>query len=275
MATLAPELKVIAPVRGWQMGREEEIAYAREHGIPVKGGTEVGAVLDRRQPLGPLVGGPVDRGARPRARGRRLPARDPARGSAGRGRGGHGRVRARGAGGAATASGWTSCALIERAGEIGARHGVGIVDHIEDRIVGPQGARHLRGAGGDDRPAPRTPSSRSWCRRSTRTSSSPGSTASGPTSCTRGCGGSRCVRTSTRTWTAVNEQVTGVDLAEALQGRGARSCAARRPTRSTTPRWRRSRESGGLFSQQASPGFIELWSLQSRMAWRVRHGDDE
>jgi argininosuccinate synthase len=29
-------------------------------------------------------------------------------------------------------------------------------------------------------------------------------------------------------------------------------------------------ESGGLFSQQASPGFIELWSLQSRMAHAVR-----
>ena len=28
--------------------------------------------------------------------------------------------------------------------------------------------------------------------------------------------------------------------------------------------------SGGLFSQQASPGFIELWSLQSRMAHRLR-----
>src|SRR3954453_15208433 len=41
IATLPPELKVIAPVRGWQMGRDEEIAYAREHGIPVKGGTEV------------------------------------------------------------------------------------------------------------------------------------------------------------------------------------------------------------------------------------------
>src|SRR5947209_10911854 len=40
VATLAPELGVIAPVRSWQMGREEEIAYAREHGIPVKGGTE-------------------------------------------------------------------------------------------------------------------------------------------------------------------------------------------------------------------------------------------
>src|SRR6185312_8291084 len=40
IATLAPELKVIAPVRSWQMGRDEEIAYARKHGIPVKGGVE-------------------------------------------------------------------------------------------------------------------------------------------------------------------------------------------------------------------------------------------
>src|SRR3954452_1974718 len=40
IATLAPELKIIAPVRSWAMGRDEEIAYAREHGIPVKGGTE-------------------------------------------------------------------------------------------------------------------------------------------------------------------------------------------------------------------------------------------
>src|SRR6201747_2465253 len=40
IAPLATELKVIAPVREWRMGREQEIAYAREHGIPVKGGTE-------------------------------------------------------------------------------------------------------------------------------------------------------------------------------------------------------------------------------------------
>src|SRR5436190_725479 len=40
VATLAPELKAIAPVRSWAMGRDEEIAYARKHGIPVKGGTE-------------------------------------------------------------------------------------------------------------------------------------------------------------------------------------------------------------------------------------------
>ncbi|MGX7031469.1 argininosuccinate synthase [Vagococcus zengguangii] len=33
--TLAPELKVVAPVREWQWSREEEIAYAQEHNIPI------------------------------------------------------------------------------------------------------------------------------------------------------------------------------------------------------------------------------------------------
>ncbi|NPV60498.1 MAG: argininosuccinate synthase [Actinobacteria bacterium] len=32
---LGPELRIIAPLREWNMSREEEIAYAREHGIPV------------------------------------------------------------------------------------------------------------------------------------------------------------------------------------------------------------------------------------------------
>jgi len=32
---LAPELQVIAPARVWNMTREQEIAYAKEHGIPV------------------------------------------------------------------------------------------------------------------------------------------------------------------------------------------------------------------------------------------------
>jgi len=40
IATLAPELKIIAPVREWQMGRDEEIAYAHEHGIPVSSSVE-------------------------------------------------------------------------------------------------------------------------------------------------------------------------------------------------------------------------------------------
>ena len=34
---------MLAPVREWKMGREEEIAYAREHGIPIKGANEAAA----------------------------------------------------------------------------------------------------------------------------------------------------------------------------------------------------------------------------------------
>ena len=36
ITTLNPELKIIAPVREWGMGREEEIAYAIENNIPVE-----------------------------------------------------------------------------------------------------------------------------------------------------------------------------------------------------------------------------------------------
>src|SRR5712692_899838 len=34
--TLAPELKIIAPVREWRMTRDEEIKFAAKHGIPVE-----------------------------------------------------------------------------------------------------------------------------------------------------------------------------------------------------------------------------------------------
>ena len=33
-------------------------------------------------------------------------------------------------------------------------------------------------------------------------------------------------------------------------------------------------ESGGEFNQDASPGFIELFTLQSRLAYRVRNRED-
>jgi len=135
VATLAPELKVIAPVRSWRMGREEEVAYARAHGIPVKGGSESAPysiddnlwgrssegrwiedldhapeddvfALVTRPELAPndaeLVEVEFERGVPVGLNGERL----------------------------------EPVALLERAGEIGARHGVGIVDHIEDRIVG-------------------------------------------------------------------------------------------------------------------------------------------
>src|ERR1700729_1455879 len=138
VATLAPELKVIAPVRSWQMGREEEIAYAREHGIPVKGGTEVapysiddnlwGRSSEGRwiEDLAPppeddvfqLVTRPEEAPDEPEIVEVEFERGIPV---------------------AFNGARLEPVALIERAAEIGARHGVGIVDHIEDRIVGPKG----------------------------------------------------------------------------------------------------------------------------------------
>ena len=35
VGALAPELRVVAPVRDWDMGRPQEIEYAAQHGIEV------------------------------------------------------------------------------------------------------------------------------------------------------------------------------------------------------------------------------------------------
>ena len=68
---------------------------------------------------------------------------------------------------------------------------------------------------------------------------------------------------------AVNAQVTGTIGMKLYKGLGARrdpGVAQRGLRRGSSP----PSPAGGLFSQQASPGFIELWSLQSRMAHRLR-----
>ena len=39
IAALAPQIKVLAPVRDWQLSREGEVAYAKAHGIPVQAGS--------------------------------------------------------------------------------------------------------------------------------------------------------------------------------------------------------------------------------------------
>src|SRR6476659_2382751 len=135
VAALAREMKTIAPVRSWQMGREEEIAYAREHGIPVKGGTEVapysiddnlwGRSSEGRwiEDLGhapeddvfQLVTRPEEAPDEPEAVTVEFEAGVPV-----------------GLGGERL----PLVELLEAATEVGGRHGVGIVDHIEDRIVG-------------------------------------------------------------------------------------------------------------------------------------------
>src|SRR5580693_1682648 len=135
VATLAPELKVIAPVRSWQMGRDEEIAYAREHDIPVKGGTEMAPYsiddnLWGRSSEGKWIEeldhAPEDDVFQLVTRPEEAPD-EPEVVTVG---------FERGVPVSLNGSPLALVELLERAAEIGARHGVGIVDHIEDRIVG-------------------------------------------------------------------------------------------------------------------------------------------
>src|SRR4051812_48889750 len=133
VATLAPELKVIAPVRSWQMGRDEEIAYARKHGIPVKGGTEsapysIDDNLWGRSSEGrwieDLSHAPDDDVFQLVTRPEVAP--DEAE-----------TVELRFEAGLPVALNGERLGLvdlIDRTAEIGMRHGVGIVDHIEDRV---------------------------------------------------------------------------------------------------------------------------------------------
>ncbi|MGH2871093.1 MAG: argininosuccinate synthase, partial [Solirubrobacteraceae bacterium] len=135
IATLAPELKVIAPVRSWKMGRDEEVAYARENGIPVKGGSEVAPYsiddnLWGRSSEGrwieDLSVAPHDDVFQLVTRPEEAPDEPEL-------------VRIEFEAGIPVALNGEHLGLVElleRTATIGARHGVGIVDHIEDRIVG-------------------------------------------------------------------------------------------------------------------------------------------
>jgi argininosuccinate synthase len=265
--TLAPELKIIAPVRGWQMGREEEIEYARQHGIPIKGGAEQTPYsiddnlwgrssegrwiedlehapdddvfqLVTRPELAPdepqVVEVRFERGVPVALDGERLGLVD----------------------------------LLDRAAELGARHGVGIIDHIEDRIVGlkvrdiyevpaaaillPAHAElerlvctiHQNQFKGElDRKWAYLVYAGLWW---------------------------EPLRSDLDAYMDhVNELVTGTIGMKLFKGH-ARVVTRASPNAVYDAALATFETSGGLFSQQASPGFIELWSLQSRMAHRLR-----
>jgi argininosuccinate synthase len=243
IATLAPELRVIAPVREWRMGREEEIAYAREHGIPVKGGTEAAPYsIDVFQ----LVTRPRDAPDEPQ------------------------RVRVafeHGIPVALDGQGAPLEDLIDRAAGIGCRHGVGIVDHIEDRIVGLKvrdlyevpAAAILLTAHQDLEKLVSTihqnehkhALDRRWAYL-----------------VYAGLWLDPLRRDLDAYMDSANERVTGEITVELYKG-SVRVVERRSPYALYDESLASFGESGGEFSQAASPGFIELFTLQSRMAHRI------
>jgi argininosuccinate synthase len=161
-------------------------------------------------------------------------------------------------------------ALIERLAEVGARHGVGIVDHIEDRIVGlkvrdiyevpaatilllaHQELEKLVGTIHQNQLKPLLDQRWAYL-------------------VYAGLWLEPLREDLDAYMDAANAQVTGTVGIKLYKG-SARVVTRESRNAVYDAQLATFSESGGLFSQDASPGFIELWSLQSRMAWRVRHG---
>jgi argininosuccinate synthase len=270
IATLAPELRVIAPVRTWMMGREEEIAYAREHGIPVKGGTEAAPYsiddnLWGRSSEGrwieDLAYAPDDDVFQLVTPPEQAPD-EPEVVTVGFEQGIPVAVNGERLG---------LVALLERAAEIGARHGVGIVDHVEDRIVGlkvrdiyevpaaaivllaHQELEKLVGTIHQNQLKPTLDQKWAYL-------------------VYAGLWWEPLRSDLDAYMEAANAQVTGTIGIKLYKG-SARVVTRASPNAVYDEQLASFAASGGLFSQAASPGFIELWSLQSRMAWRLRHPD--
>src|SRR3954465_13035453 len=282
IATLAPELKVIAPVRGWQIGREEEIEYARKNGIPIKGGAEqtpysIDDNLWGRSSEGrwieELDHAPDDdvfqlvtprEGAvfQPVPRPEEAPDEPQV-------------VEIefeRGVPVAIDGERLAIVELLERAAQLGMKHGVGIVDHIEDRIVGlkvrdiyevPAAAILLPAHAELERLVCQIPQNqfkagldRQWAYL-----------------VYAGLWWEPLRSDLDAYMESVNEHVTGTIGVKLYKGH-ARVVTRRSPNAVYDAQLATFETSGGLFSQQASPGFIELWSLQSRMAHRLRTGQE-
>ena len=272
IAALAPELKVLAPVREWAMGREEEIAYANEHGIPVKGSNEGppysiddnlwGRSSEGRE-IETLDTPPSDEVFQLVTHPRDAP--DEAQRL----------VVGFEAGVPVSLNGEQlgPVELIERAAEIGCRHGVGIVDHIEDRIVGLKvrdlyevpAAAILLTAHQDLEKLVSTIHQnehkhvldRKWAYMAYA-----------------GLWLDPLRHDLDAYMVSANERVTGEITVELYKG-SVRVVARSSPYALYDESLASFGESGGRFSQAASPGFIELHTLQTRMAHRIRERQDQ
>ena len=268
VATLDPGLRVIAPVREWEMGRDEEIEYARRHGIPVAGGTETAPYsiddnLWGRSSEGRAI---EDLAAAPPEDVFQLvtpPERAPDEPEL---------VELEFEQGRPVSLGGDRLDLVElidRATALGCRHGVGIVDHMEDRVVGLK----VR----DIYEVPAATIVLTAHRELEKLVSTGHQNAFKETLerhwaylCYAGLWHEPLRADLDAYMNAANRYVTGSITLKLFKGSVipvARSSQFALYDRSLASFG----ESGGEFSQQASPGFIELFTLQSRMAHRVRN----
>jgi argininosuccinate synthase len=267
VATLAPELKIVAPVREWRMGRDEEVAYAREHGIPVKGGTEVAPYSIDDNLWGRSSEGrwieeldhpPEDDVFQLVTHPRDAPDE-------------HRDVTVAFEAGVPVSLDGQPLGLVdllERAAEIGCRHAVGIVDHIEDRIVGLK-VRDIYEVPAAAILLPAHQELEKLVCTIHQNQFKPQLDRQWAYLVYAGLWWEPLRADLDAYMESVNRQVTGAITLRLFKG-SVRVVARESPNAVYDRALASFGESGGLFAQEASPGFIELWSLQSRMAHRLR-----
>lgn len=132
--TLAPDLRIIAPVREWTMSRPDSLAYAKKHNIPVDAKPESPYSVDQN-----LWGRSCEAGiledpwVEPRADAfawTTEPAKAPDQAEQVEIEFEHGRPIA------LDGVKLDGVPLIEKLNQMGGRHGVGRIDHVENRLVG-------------------------------------------------------------------------------------------------------------------------------------------
>ncbi len=272
VAALDPELKMIAPVRAWQIGRDEELEYCRTHDIPLKGGTSAPpySIDDNLWGRSSEGGGIESLGTPPPDDVFQLVTRpelapdEPEYVKVGFEAGRPVSLNGKRMG---------FVELLEAAAEAGCRHGCGIVDHIEDRIVGLKvrdiyevpAAAVLLTAHQDLEKVVSTihqnnfkhSLDRHWAYLAYA-----------------GLWHEPLRQDLDAYMDSANEFVTGEVTMKLFKG-SATPVARSSPYALYDENLASFGESGGEFSQNASPGFIELFSLQSRMAHRVRNRKEE
>ena len=134
LAALAPELKIIAPAREWGMTREETIAYAREHHIPVpatvKSPYSVDANLWGRSIECGVLEDPWAEPPEEVFAWTRSPQKSPAQPL-------YLEIAfERGIPVAVDGQEKDGAALLQQLNEVAGQHGVGRIDHVENRLVG-------------------------------------------------------------------------------------------------------------------------------------------
>ncbi len=132
---LDPKIKFIAPVREWNMGRDQEIQFAKQNNIPISvtskspysvddnmwgKSTEGGIIEDpeKQIPLDKIINW-----VKPIEKASKKPKY----------------IKLKFVNGLPIALDGKNCALdkmIEKLNNIGSQHGIGIIEHIEDRVIG-------------------------------------------------------------------------------------------------------------------------------------------